>query len=50
MQAMEAYDLSTCFIIKIYDKGMMYDTLIGFSSVNLSSLLIKSEVENDRPF
>ena len=45
MLAMETYDLNTCFTIKIFDKGMMYDTLIGFSSLNLSSLLIKSEIE-----
>ena len=43
--AMETYDLSTCITIKIFDKGVMYDTLIGFSSLNFSSLLIKSEIE-----
>ena len=45
MLAMETYDLSTCITIKIFDKGVMYDTLIGFSSLNFSSLLIKSEIE-----
>ena len=45
MLAMETYDLSTCLTIKIFDKGVMYDTLIGFSSLNFSSLLIKSEIE-----
>ena len=45
MLAIETYDLSTCLTIKIFDKGVMYDTLIGFSSLNFSSLLIKSEIE-----
>ena len=45
MLAMETYDLSTCLTIKIFDKGVMYDTLIGFSSLNFYSLLIKSEIE-----
>ena len=45
MLAMETYDLSTCLTIKIFDQGVMYDTLIGFSSLNFSSLLIKSEIE-----
>lgn len=45
MLAMETYDLSTCITIKIFDKGVMYDTLIGFSSLSFSSLLIKSEIE-----
>ena len=34
----------------MFDKGMMYDTLIGFSCLSISSLLIKAETELDRPF
>ena len=45
MNFLQTYDLSTSFTIKIFDKGIMYDTLIGFSSLNLSSLLIKAETE-----
>lgn len=34
----------------MFDKGMMYDTLIGFTCLSISSLLIKAETELDRPF